>query len=69
MKDIFIKVKDDIFLEKLFPNKDIVSIDDLMAVVQQLVCDKETLEEQLNDLKNDINDNYRPISKQEQYEG
>jgi hypothetical protein len=69
MKDVFIKVKGDIFLEKLFVNKDIVSIDEIMAVVQQLVCDKETLEEQLNDLKNDINDNYRPISKQEQCEG
>ena len=67
MNEVYIKVKGDAYLEQAFKDKDLVSIDDLIAKFQSLVCDVEHLEEKVNDLENDIRDNYEPISKERMY--
>ena len=67
MNEVFIKVKGDAYLEKVFTDKDIISIDELISKFQSLIDDVEYLEEKVNDLENDIRDNYRPITKEEMY--
>lgn len=67
MNDIYIKVKGDELLEKLFKDKDLISIDELITKLEELSDDVERLEEQINDLENDIRDNYRPITPEEMY--
>ena len=67
MNEVYIKVKGDAYLEKAFNNQDLVSIDELITKFQSLIDDVEYLEEKVNDLENDIRDNYRPITKEEMY--
>ena len=67
MNEVFIKVKGDAYLEKVFTDKDIISIDELISKFQSLIDDVEYLQEKVNDLENDIRDNYRPITKEEMY--
>lgn len=43
-------------------------IDTLESNVEDLTTDKKHLEEELKDLKQNIEDNYKPIRKDEQYE-
>jgi hypothetical protein len=67
MNEVFIKVKGDAYLEKVFTDKDLVSIDELVTKFQSLINDVEYLEEKVNELEADIRDNYRPITKEEMY--
>ena len=67
MNEIYIKVKGDAYLEQVFKDKDLISIDELITKFQSLINDVEYLEDKVNDLENDIRDNYRPISKEEMY--
>lgn len=57
MDEVYIKVKDTIF-EDLFRNKDIVSIDEVLTELENLMYEKEHLEEQLSDLEKDVEENY-----------
>ena len=57
MEEVYIKVKDTIF-EDLFRNKDIVSIDEVLTELENLMYEKEHLEEQLSDLEKDIEERY-----------
>ena len=52
---------------KYFKNVDYVSVEDLIAIIEDLDSDKERLEEELEDLKNDLEENYKPISSEEMY--
>ena len=67
MNEVFIKVKGDAYLEQVFKDKDLISIDELITKFQSLINDVEYLEEKVNDLENDIRDNYRPITHEEMY--
>ena len=67
MNEIYIKVKGDAYLEQVFKDKDLVSIDELITKFQSLINDVEYLEDKVNDLENDIRDNYRPITHEEMY--
>ena len=51
---------------KLF-TKDLISIDDLISVIEDAYSEIDELQEKLEDLEQDIEDNYKPISKTEQY--
>jgi hypothetical protein len=48
---------------------DILSVDDLLDIIEELYYECERLDEELEYLKQDVEDNYRPVSKAEQYEG
>ena len=75
MNNVYIKRKDlldfdcirEETLERMGIKKDILSIEDLLVVLEELYADKERLEEKIEDLENDIRDNYKPISPYEMY--
>ena len=60
MKDIYVNIKGYSF-EKKF-NKDLVSLDDILNVLEDLFFDCERLEEEIEDIKDDINDNFQRVS-------
>lgn len=68
MEDVYIDIGgQDQCIRKYFPNKDIVSINELIGVFEDLDNEVGVLNEQLEDLKQDIQDNYKPISHWEEY--
>ena len=68
MDQVFIR-KDDLnrWIAKYFI-KDLISVDDLLSVIEDLDSEVDNLEEKIEDLKNDIESNYKPVSKAEQYD-
>ena len=48
--------------------ENLIPIDSLMAIIYDLKYELGLAEEKYNDLERDLEDNYRPISKAEQYE-
>ena len=75
MKDVYIKRKDILdfdwinekTLERIGINKDIISIEDLLGVIEELYADKERIEEEYEDFKRQVEDNYEPISPYKMY--
>ena len=55
-------------IKRIFKNKDLISIKDLLSKIEELDDDKENLEDKIKDMEKDIEDNYKPISKSEQFE-
>ena len=55
-------------IKRIFENKDLISIEDLLSKIEELDDDKGYLEDKINDIEQDIEDNYKPISKSEQFE-
>ena len=52
--------------KKYFKNQDFVSVDDLIAIIEDLDSDLENLQEKYEDFKQDVEDNYKPLSIAEQ---
>ena len=69
MDNIFIK-KDELnkWIIKHLPNKDLISIDDLINAIENLDGELEDWKLKYEELERDLEDNYKPISKAEQYE-
>lgn len=67
MKNIYIDSSEGYYLEKIF-KKDIISLDEILNKFEDLVCEVDILQEELDDLKQDLHDNYVPIPPEEQYE-
>lgn len=65
MEDIYVKVNDYIF-EKLFET-DVVSLAEVMEVLEELYLENDRLREELEDMREDIEDNYRPLTNKELY--
>lgn len=63
-------LKDDLneWVKKYFKNQDLVSINDLISVIEDLEYEIEDLKEEIEDMKQDIEDNYKRIPVNEQYE-
>lgn len=74
MKDVYIKRKDILDfdalnkkdLQKIGIEKDIISIWELLGYMQDLLYEVERLEEEYEDFKKDVEDNYKPVSVEEQ---
>ena len=49
-------------IKRIFENKDLISIKDLLSKIEELDDDKEYLEDKIKDMEQDIEDNYKPIS-------
>ncbi len=49
-------------------NEGYIEHDDLIVLIENLLCEIDTLQEKIDDLENDIRDNYKPISPYEMYE-
>ena len=64
MDEIYIK-KENLcnWIAKYFPTKDLISIDDLISVIEDLDSEKDELQEELDDLKNEMAENYAQRAK------
>ena len=60
MKNIYVNTCEGYMLQKVF-KKDIVSLDEILNKFEDLVCDNDALQEELDDLKQDLQDNYVPV--------
>lgn len=55
------------WIKKEFKNKDFISVEELYNAYEDAISEIEYLKEKVEDLERDIEDNYRPIPKSEQY--
>lgn len=53
---------------RIFKNADIVTIEDLLNKIIDLDDEVSELEDRIRDIEQDIVENYKPISKEEQYD-
>lgn len=53
---------------KSFKEKDVYTWDEILDIIQDLESEKFRLEEELEDLKQDMEENYKKIPVNEQYE-
>lgn len=53
---------------KSFKEKDVYTWDEILDIIQDLESEKFKLEEELEDLKQDMEENYKRIPVEEQYE-
>lgn len=53
MNEIYIKTDCHNILEKTFPNKDLVSIEDLVDMLDELYYENESLKEKIEDLESE----------------
>lgn len=69
MTEVYVKVNElpSWLVKKYFDEKDFYSIAELIAIIEDIDSDKERLEEELEDLKQDIEDNYKQITPEEMY--
>lgn len=51
-----------------FKKKDIYTFEEIISIIEDLESEKFRLEEELEDLKQDMEENYKKISANEQYE-
>ena len=68
MEQVFIRKNDlNRWVAKYFPSNDLISIDDLIGVIEELDEEVEQLKEKIEDMEQDLEQNYRPIPLSEQY--
>lgn len=67
MKNVYINSSESIWLDEYF-KKGMVTLDEILNVCENLIIENKELKEELDDLKQDLHDNYRPIPPEEQYE-
>ena len=67
MEDVYVDIRNECdFIRDMFENKDIVSIEEIFTKLEDLVDEKTDLEIKFEDFKQDVEDNYRPVSYKEQ---
>lgn len=68
MSDIYVRAQElNSWVAKYF-DKDLISIDDLIGVIEDLDSEVDDLKYKIEQMEQDIEENYRPISKSEQYD-
>ena len=67
MENVYIMSKDitGYTKEKFFSGKDFYSVNELIGIIEDLEDERLKLEEELEDLKRDIQDNYKHIDTRE----
>ena len=67
MDEVYIDIrKENAWIKKYFENKDLVSIGDLISVIEDLDGEIEHWKEKYQDLEEDLRENYKPIPYAEQ---
>ncbi len=67
MENVYVDIRNECdFIRDMFENKDIVSIEEIFTKLEDLVDEKTDLEIKFEDFKQDVEDNYRPVSYKEQ---
>ena len=67
MENIYVGVCESRWLDEHF-KKPMVSIDEIIRACEDLIIENKELQEELEDLKEDLHENYQPIPPEEQYE-
>ena len=68
MKNVYVKVEDmNKWVAKYFPNKDIVTVEDLLAVIEDLDSELADAKMDLEELEENLHDNYKPINPNVMY--
>lgn len=66
MEHIYIDMREQGFtLSNHFKNKDMVSVEDILTELEQVIDDMEALQEEFEDYKRDVEENYKPIPMSE----
>lgn len=65
MKDVFVNIEEDLILPKIF-NKNEISIKEMRNKLEEQYLEIEFLEEEKRDLIADRDENYKPISREEE---
>lgn len=69
MDNVFIKKEElNKWVAKYFESQDLISVEDLISVIEDLDTELEDWKSKYEDLENDLEDNYKPISKADQYD-
>lgn len=67
MEDIYISIKyENDWFKRIFDNKDFISLEEIRNKIEELYDEKNHIEEEFNDFKQDVEDNYRPLKYEEQ---
>lgn len=67
MEHIFIDMREQgITLSNHFKGKDLVSIEEILTRLEELIDDIGYLQEEFDDFKREVEDNYRPLTQAEQ---
>lgn len=68
MEELYIKVEDlGGVIDKYFEGKSLISVIELIGLCEDLSCDLERLQEKYDDFKEQVRDNYKPISQYSMY--
>lgn len=74
MENVYVKIDDEIIkkVEAItmtdYNTTSMVSVDKLVDILSDMIVEYNRLEEEKEDLENDLENNYRKIEKNEQYE-
>lgn len=67
MENVYVDIRNECdFIRDMFENKDIVSIEEIFNKLEDLVDEKTDLEIKFEDFKQNVQDNYRPVSLSDQ---
>jgi hypothetical protein len=64
MEDVLVKIKDTTLGRYL--EKDLISINELLDALDQAIWEKDELKAEFEEFKQEVEDNYRPVSYAEQ---
>lgn len=67
MKNVYIDSSESRWLDEYF-KKGMVTIDEIISTCEDLIIENKELKDELEDLKQDLHDNYKPILPEDQYE-
>lgn len=68
MDSLYIKVEDlNKWIAKYFPNKDLITVEDLLGVIEDLDSELENKKIEYEELENNLHENYKPISPYQLY--
>lgn len=68
MNEVYIKKEElNSWVAKYFQHQDLITIDDLICCIENLDEEVDYLKEQIENMEQDVEDNYKPVKKDEQY--
>lgn len=66
MENVLVNLEGYDWLKNLFDGKDLVSIEEMIELIDELQYDKDYIAEEFEDYKNYVAENYKPIPYSEQ---
>lgn len=70
MENIYVDLRtQNIWIQRAFENKDMVSVEEILEKLDDLLNELDYTKEQFQEFKRDVEDNYRPLKYEEQLGG